>query len=152
MSLADVQTLVLDEADRLLDLGFADELKRVLALLPPRRQTLLFSATFPRAVTALAEALLHDPVHIALAGAAEASAAAADAIASLTEHIHQRAIAVDTAQRTPLLLKLTREHGWKRVLVFVATQYAASHVASKLHVGGFKAEAFHGDLSQGRRT
>jgi len=152
VSLADVQTLVLDEADRLLDLGFADELQRLLALLPPRRQTLLFSATFPRAVTALADALLHDPVRIALAGAADESAAATEAMASATAHIHQRAIAVDTAPRTQLLLKLVREHGWKRVLVFVATQYAASHVASKLHVGGLKAEAFHGDLSQGRRT
>ena len=152
VSLADVQTLVLDEADRLLDLGFADELQRVLALLPPRRQTLLFSATFPKAVTTLADALLHDPVRIALAGAGEESAATADAIASATAHIHQRAITVDTAPRTQLLLKLVRDHGWKRVLVFVATQYAASHVASKLHIGGLKAEAFHGDLSQGRRT
>jgi len=152
VSLGDVQTLVLDEADRLLDLGFADELQRLLALLPPRRQTLLFSATFPRAVTALADGLLHDPVRIALAGAADETAAATEAIASATAHIHQRAIAVDTAPRTPLLLKLIRDHGWKRVLVFVATQYAASHVASKLHVGGLKAEAFHGDLSQGRRT
>ncbi|HEY8972786.1 MAG TPA: DEAD/DEAH box helicase [Burkholderiaceae bacterium] len=152
VSLSAVQTLVLDEADRLLDLGFADELQRVLALLPPRRQTLLFSATFPGAVTTLADALLHDPVRIALAGAADASAAATEARASATAHIHQRAIAVDTASRTQLLLKLVRDHGWKRVLVFVATQYAASHVASKLHIGGLKAEAFHGDLSQGRRT
>ncbi|HEY9023011.1 MAG TPA: DEAD/DEAH box helicase [Burkholderiaceae bacterium] len=152
VSLADVQTLVLDEADRLLDLGFADELQRLLALLPPRRQTLLFSATFPRTVTALADAMLHDPVRIALAGAGDENAAATQAIASATAHIHQRAIAVDTAPRTPLLLKLIRDHAWKRVLVFVATQYAASHVASKLHVGGLKAEAFHGDLSQGRRT
>jgi superfamily II DNA/RNA helicase len=152
VSLSDVQTLVLDEADRLLDLGFADELRRVLSLLPPRRQTLLFSATFPHAVTTLADALLHDPVRIALAGAADASAAATEARASATAHIHQRAIAVDTAPRTQLLLKLVRDHGWKRVLVFVATQYAASHVASKLHIGGLKAEAFHGDLSQGRRT
>ena len=139
VSLADVQVLVLDEADRLLDLGFADELRRVLALLPPRRQTLLFSATFPQAVTALA-------------GAADEDTAAAEARTSAAAHIHQRAITVDTAPRTQLLLKLIRDHGWKRVLVFVATQYAASHIASKLHVGGLKAEAFHGDLSQGRRT
>ncbi|MBW8759796.1 MAG: DEAD/DEAH box helicase [Burkholderiales bacterium] len=152
VSLADVQVLVLDEADRLLDLGFADELRRVLALLPPRRQTLLFSATFPQAVTALADALLDDPVRIALAGAGDESAAAAEARTSAAAHIHQRTITVDTAPRTQLLLKLIRDHGWKRVLVFVATQYAASHIASKLHVGGLKAEAFHGDLSQGRRT
>jgi superfamily II DNA/RNA helicase len=64
----------------------------------------------------------------------------------------QRAITVDTAVRTPLLLKLIRDHGWKRVLVFVATQHATEHVAHKLYVGGLKAEGFHGDLSQGRRN
>jgi len=152
VSLADVQMLVLDEADRLLDMGFADELRRLLALLPAKRQTLLFSATFPRAVTALAEALLHDPVRIALAGADDEAAAAVDAAAAAVANIHQRAIAVDTPARTQLLLKLIRDHAWKRVLVFVATQHAADHVASKLYVGGLKAESFHGDLSQGRRT
>jgi superfamily II DNA/RNA helicase len=152
VSLADVQTLVLDEADRLLDMGFADELQRLLALLPAKRQTLLFSATFPRAVTALADSLLHDPVRIALAGADDEAAAAIDAAASAVANIHQRAIAVDTPARTQLLLKLIRDHAWKRVLVFVATQHAADHVASKLYIGGLKAESFHGDLSQGRRT
>lgn len=152
VSLADVQTLVLDEADRLLDMGFADELQRLLALLPAKRQTLLFSATFPRAVTALADSLLHDPVRIALAGADDEAAAAIDAATSAVANIHQRAIAVDTPARTQLLLKLIRDHAWKRVLVFVATQHAADHVASKLYIGGLKAESFHGDLSQGRRT
>ena len=152
VSLADVQTLVLDEADRLLDMGFADELQRLLALLPAKRQTLLFSATFPRAVTTLADSLLHDPVRIALAGADDEAAAATDAAASAVANIHQRAIAVDTPARTQLLLKLIRDHAWKRVLVFVATQHAADHVASKLYIGGLKAESFHGDLSQGRRT
>ncbi len=147
--LADVETLVLDEADHLLDLGFADELKRILALLPPRRQTLLFSATFPRAVRALAETLLHEPFNIDVPGVASDSAAG---VAATGAGIVQRAIAVDTPARTQLLLKLIRDHGWTRVLVFVATQYASEHVASKLHVGGLKAEAFHGDLSQGRRT
>ena len=152
VSLADVQTLVLDEADRLLDMGFADELRRLLALLPAERQTLLFSATFPRAVTALADSLLNDPVRIALAGADAEAAAAVDAAASAVANIHQRAIAVDMPARTQLLLKLIRDHAWKRVLVFVATQHAADHVSSKLYVGGLKAESFHGDLSQGRRT
>ena len=152
VSLADVQTLVLDEADRLLDMGFADELQRLLALLPAKRQTLLFSATFPRAVTGLADSLLHDPVRIALAGADDEAAAAIDAAASAVANIHQRAVAVDTPARTQLLLKLIRDHAWKRVLVFVATQHAADHVASKLYIGGLKAESFHGDLSQGRRT
>jgi superfamily II DNA/RNA helicase len=133
----------------LLDLGFADELKRVLALLPARRQTLLFSATFARPVQILADAMLNDPVKI------DVPTEGADGTSGLTAapaHIVQRAIAVDTPARTQLLLKLIRDHGWSRVLVFVATQYASEHVASKLHVGGLKAEAFHGELSQGRRT
>jgi ATP-dependent RNA helicase RhlE len=149
VSIADVQTLVLDEADKLLDLGFADELKRILALLPARRQTLLFSATFPRAVLALAATMLTDPFTIDVPDVPSDSAAA---LAAQGAHIVQRAIAVDTPARTQLLLKLIRGHAWKRVLVFVATQHATEHVASKLYVGGLKAEAFHGDLSQGRRT
>jgi ATP-dependent RNA helicase RhlE len=152
VSLRDVQTLVLDEADRLLDLGFADELNRLLAMLPASRQTLLFSATFPRPVLALAESLLHEPVRIALAGADDEAAADAEATAAAVANIRQRSITVDTAARTQLLLKLIRDHGWKRVLVFVATQHATEHVAHKLYVGGLKAEGFHGDLSQGRRT
>jgi ATP-dependent RNA helicase RhlE len=149
VTIQDVQTLVLDEADRLLDMGFADELKRILSLLPAERQTLLFSATFPRAVLALAAALLNDPFTIDVPDVASDSAAA---LAVQGANIVQRAITVDTPSRSQLLLKLIRDHGWKRVLVFVATQHAAEHVASKLYVGGLKAEAFHGDLSQGRRT
>ena len=149
VSLADVQTLVLDEADRLLDLGFADELKRLLALVPAKRQTLLFSATFPRAVLDLAARMLHEPFTIDVPDVPSDSAAA---LAIEGAKIVQRAIAVDTPARTQLLLKLIRDHGWKRVLVFVATQHAAEHVAHKLYVGGLKAEAFHGDLSQGRRN
>jgi ATP-dependent RNA helicase RhlE len=148
VSLGDVEMLVLDEADRLLDLGFADELQRLLALLPERRQTLLFSATFPQPVQKLASDLLHDPVVIDTDGGAGGAADPAE----LTAHIHQRSITVDTPARTQLLLKLIRDHAWPRVLVFVATQHATEHVASKLHVGGLRAEAFHGDLSQGRRN
>ena len=145
LSLERLDTLVLDEADRLLDLGFADELARLVALLPRERQTLCFSATFPPAVRALAHALLREPATI--------DVPPDDAQAGARPAIVQRAIAVDTPRRTPLLLALIREHGWPRVLVFVASRYAADHVASKLHVGGgLTAEAFHGELSQGRRT
>jgi superfamily II DNA/RNA helicase len=141
LALDAVATLVLDEADRLLDAGFADELARVIALLPARRQTLLFSATFPAAVQALAQALLRDPVRIDVAP--EPAAAAA---------IEQRAIEVDAAQRTPLLRHLIRQEGWTQVLVFVATRYATEHVADKLRRTGIEAAALHGDLSQGART
>ena len=145
LSLAGTRTLVLDEADRLLDLGFAAELRRVLALLPAERQTLCFSATVPRAVRVLADAMLREPVAIDV-----------PPDTSLPEDraaIVERAIAVDTPRRTQLLLKLIADNDWPRVLVFVASQYASEHVASKLHVGGkLAAEGFHGALSQGRRT
>ena len=143
LKLASVQLLVLDEADRLLDLGFADELTRVLALLPAQRQTLFFSATFPDSVEALAASLLREPVRIEVAPteAGEGSAT-----------ILQRAIAVDDKRRTQLLLKLIKDEGWERVLVFVATKYTAEHVAEKLYRAKVFATPFHGDLSQGART
>ncbi len=139
LRLDQVQTLVLDEADRLLDLGFADELARVLALLPAARQNLLLSATFPGKVQTLARALLREPVRIRVDAPAEAP------------DIVQRSIAVDAAQRTQLLRHLLVQEGWSRVLVFVATQYAAEHVAEKLYKAGIFATPFHGGLSQGAR-
>ena len=142
LSLADVTTLVLDEADRLLDLGFADEIGRVLAALPARRQTLLFSATMPDAVATLATQALHDPLRV------EAPASAQAELPDIT----QRAIEVDTPRRTALLRQLITQHGWPRVLVFVATQYAAEHVADKLRRNGVSAQALHGRLSPGRRA
>jgi ATP-dependent RNA helicase RhlE len=136
-----VRTLVLDEADRMLDLGFADELARVLERLPSQPQTVLCSATFPPEVHALAERLLHDPARV------EVPTTAANA-----PIIEQRSIAVDVAKRTPLLRHLIEHHGWQRVLVFVATKYSAEHVAEKLKRAGIQAAAFHGELSQGART
>jgi len=141
VSLAAVTTLVLDEADRLFDLGFADELNRILTLLPVRRQNLLFSATFPPEVQALATALLRDPVRIEVAAAP-----------ATTPDILQRAIEVDPPRRTQLLRHLIEENKWTRVLVFVATKYATEHVAEKLRKAGIGATAFHGELSQGART
>ena len=138
--LAAVSTLVLDEADRLLDEGFADELNRVLALLSERRQNLLFSATFPPAVKSLAEGLLRNPARVDVA---TATAALPD--------IQQRSIAVDPERRTQLLRHLLQQHDWQRTLVFVATKYATEHVALKLQRLGFAARALHGDLSQGAR-
>ena len=144
LKLASVQLLVLDEADRLLDLGFADELNRLLALLPQERQNLFFSATFPDSVQALAAGLLREPVRIEVAPA--------EAGEGGTATILQRAIAVDDQRRTQLLLKLIKDDGWERVLVFVATKYTAEHVAEKLYRAKVFATPFHGDLSQGART
>ena len=140
--LGGVQLLVLDEADRLLDLGFADEIQRVLAWLPARRQTLLFSATLPASVAALADAVLRkDAVRI------DARPGGDTPVGDVT----QRAIEVDTAKRTPLLRHLIKQERWTRVLVFVATQYASEHVADKLRQAGLPAAALHGQLSAGRR-
>jgi len=141
VSLSRVATLVLDEADRMLDKGFADELGLILQLLPAKRQNLLFSATFPPAVRALAESHLRDPAVVDVADEP-----------LVVPAIRQRAIEVDEPKRTALLAHLIREEGWSRALVFVASQHAAEHVAEKLRRRDIKAAAFHGDLSQGART
>lgn len=159
LDLSRVACLVLDEADRLLDGGFADELKRVLQRLPAQRQNLLFSATFPPAVKALATTLMRDPVRIDIAHTDDAEAPLADDATSEatgsnadTRLIEERAIEVDPAKRTPLLRHLIAQGAWSRVLVFVATRYACDHVADKLRQAGLAAAAFHGDASQSART
>jgi superfamily II DNA/RNA helicase len=141
LSLDHTQMLVLDEADRLLDLGFEAELTRLLSLLPANRQNLFFSATFASAVTALAQSMLKEPVQIEVAGADQEKPA-----------ITQRAIRVDAPQRTQLLRHLITEQKWKRVLVFVATKHATEIVADKLRKSRIYAEPFHGELSQGKRS
>jgi len=137
LTLHSVETLVLDEADRLLAAGFADELQRLLGQLPPRRQTLLFSATCPPGVEALAGQLLREPVRIDIEEA--------------PPQIAQRALQLDRAQRLPALRQLLRDEAWARVLVFVASRYTAELVSDKLFAHGFKAGVLHGELSQGAR-
>lgn len=137
LTLEGVEIFVLDEADRLLELNFAEELKRTISLLPAQRQNLLFSATFPPAVHALAVELLRDPVRI-------------DAPIVETEMM-ERVIQVDAPRRTQLLRRLIEDHQWERTLVFVATKYATEHVAEKLRRAGINAVALHGELSQGAR-
>ncbi len=141
LSLAHVKTLVLDEADKLLDMGFADELARIVALLPGKRQNALFSATFAPAIEALAAAMMHEPLRIAIKPEPET-----------VLPITQRAIAVDAAKRTQLLRHLVQTEKWQRVLVFVATKHAAEMVADKLRKADINAEPFHGELSQGKRS
>ncbi|WP_046115861.1 DEAD/DEAH box helicase [Aquincola tertiaricarbonis] len=146
LRLSGLQVLVLDEADRLFDLGFAEELQRLLALLPSRRQNLFFSATFAPPVQALAEALLRQPVRLQVADAPEAVQPA----------IVQRAIVVDAPRRTQLLRTLieqgTADGSSRQVLVFAASRYATELVADKLRRAGIDAGALHGELSQGART
>ncbi|RKH58423.1 DEAD/DEAH box helicase [Corallococcus aberystwythensis] len=141
LRLGQVETLVLDEADRLFSLGFADELNRLLALLPGRRQNLLFSATFPPTVRTFAERLLHEPTRIDVD---DGELPGADLIV-------QRALQVDEPRRTMLLRHLLETHAWSHVLTFVASRYAADHVALKLNRAGIPATSLHGELSQGAR-
>jgi superfamily II DNA/RNA helicase len=141
LSLAHVSTLVLDEADRLLDLGFEQELERILGLLPANRQNLFFSATFPPAVQTLARTMLKDPVRVDVLPDPQAPL-----------EITHSAFAVDTGKRTQLLRHLISNNDWERVLVFVATKHAAEIVADKLRKAGLSAEPFHGVLSQGKRS
>ncbi len=141
VELSAVVTLVLDEADRLFALGFAAELDRVLSLLPTHRQNLLFSATFPSTVHALADKLLRNPVRIDVPAAP-----------ATVPDILQRAVEVDPLRRTQLLRHLVQTNPWTRVLVFVATKYATEHVAEKLRKAGIAAGALHGELSQGARN
>ena len=141
LALDAIATLVLDEADRLLELGFGEELGRILALLPAQRQNLFFSATFAPAIEALASSMLTDPLRIEVKAAPLAA-----------PDIKQRAIEVDPSRRTQLLRHLVQSEKWSRVLVFVATKHAAEIVADKLRKADIDAEPFHGELSQGKRS
>jgi superfamily II DNA/RNA helicase len=140
LKISGIQTLVLDEADKLLELGFQEELQYILNLLPSKRQNLFLSATRPQSMVVLAQALLHDPLEIHIEGEAPQPA-----------EILQRAIYTDVAKRTQLLKHLLKEEHLKQVLVFVATQHSSEIVAAKLRVAGISAEPFHGLLSQGKR-
>ena len=141
LSLSHVKALVLDEADKLLDMGFAEELASIMALLPAQRQNALFSATFPTAIETLASSLMQNPLRIEVKAKPEAQ-----------PEITQRAIEVDAPRRTQLLRHLIQSDKWQRVLVFVATKHAAEIVADKLRKANINAEPFHGELSQGKRS
>ncbi len=141
IKLDQVSCLVLDEADRMLALGFADELKQVLGLLATQIQNCFFSATFAPNVAELAQALLSDPARINIPDTDESK-----------PDITQRAIMVEATQRTQLLKHLFQTEKWSRVLVFVATKYAADLLSTKLRRAHISAEAFHGEQTQGKRS
>lgn len=135
-----VETLVLDEADRLLDLGFQDEVNQILALLPPQRQNLLFAATFGEHLRCLAEPLLRDPLRIELV-----------APESADSQITQKVYTVTPENKGPLLRYLIKKGNWQQVLVFTSSKRRADNVAKKLSDHGIPAEALHGDKTQGSR-
>lgn len=141
LDLSKIDLLVLDEADRLLALGFADELNAILKLLPAKRQNLLFSATFPQAVVEISDTLLDNPEKIQLEDESKPAG-----------NIVQRVIEVEQGQRTALLRHLLETEGWSRILVFVATKRRAANVTTKLLKRGIRASVLHGDLKQEQRT
>ncbi len=141
VDLSGVEILVLDEADRMLDMGFIRDIKKVLAVVPKQRQTLLFSATFSDEIKTLANSLLHQPVCIEVARRNTAS-----------ELVDQSMHLVPQAHKRDLLSHLIRRHDWKQVLVFTRTKHGANKLAEKLIKDGISAAAIHGNKSQGART
>ncbi len=141
IDLTRVKTLVLDEADKLLDLGFKDELAELLSALPTDRQSLLFSATLPQRVLALGGIVMRNPTIVRV-----------DDVPVSEASIRQRLLQVDRVKRRPLLQHLVRAESWRQTLVFVATQRATENLAAKLRVAGFTAVALHGGLDQDARN
>ncbi len=141
VDLSGVEILVLDEADRMLDMGFIRDIKKVLAVVPRQRQTLLFSATFSDEIRALANGLLRNPgcVEVARRNAAP-------------ELVNQSMHLVPQAHKRDLLSHLIRHHDWKQVLVFTRTKHGANKLAEKLVKDGISAAAIHGNKSQAART
>jgi superfamily II DNA/RNA helicase len=143
--------LVLDEADKMLDLGFSEELSSVLALLPERRQSLLFSATMSGKIEEVEAACLHDPARIEVDGIGGESASASGERApdlGLVELVYT----VEPESKGPLLRRIITDGGYERVLVFASSTRRADNVSRKLNNNGIVALPFHGDLSQGART
>jgi ATP-dependent RNA helicase RhlE len=140
VTLNQVEILVLDEADRMLDMGFIHDIKRVVAMLPKTRQTLFFSATMPQEITRLADAMLTDPVRVAVTPQA-----------TTVERIAQRVILTDKASKPSLLAELLKSEQVERVLVFTRTKHGADKVVRSLEKSGHYAEAIHGNKSQNQR-
>jgi ATP-dependent RNA helicase RhlE len=136
-----VEIFVLDEADRMLDMGFFPDIKRVIAKLPPKRRSLFFSATMEPEVVALARTLVHDAVHVTIAHEAPA-----------VERIVQKVMFVDRNDKDTLLASLLADSHWNRVLVFTQMKHMANKVVKKLGSAGITAMAIHGNKSQGART
>jgi ATP-dependent RNA helicase RhlE len=136
-----LEVFVLDEADRMLDMGFIHDVRRVLKALPQRRQSLFFSATIPPEIARLADGILTDPVRVGIRP-----------VVSTAERIEQSIMFVEKADKRPLLNRVLKDPAIERVLVFTRTKHGADRVVKQLALGGVAADAIHGNKSQNART
>ncbi len=141
ISLYQLEVLVLDEADRMLDMGFIHDIRRIMAKLPPKRQTLFFSATFSPEIKTLADSLLDNPVLVEVAKANSTAAG-----------VEQLAYRVDSQRKRELISEVIGKKNWQQVLIFSRTKFGADRLSKQLQLDGIDAQAIHGDKSQGHRT
>ncbi|MFO7831691.1 MAG: DEAD/DEAH box helicase [Desulfuromonadaceae bacterium] len=141
LDLSQVEIVVLDEADRMLDMGFIHDIRKILALLPKKRQSLLFSATFSNEIKALADKLLHKPTMIE-----------AEQRNTAAPQVSQTVYPIDKGRKRELLSHLIGSHNWQQVLVFARTKHGSNRLAQQLERDGIRSTAIHGNKSQGART
>ena len=141
VSFKQLEVLVLDEADRMLDMGFIHDIRKILAVLPKQRQNLMFSATFSDEIRTLARTIVHNPVEVSVTPPN-----------STVKRIEQWLHIVDKSRKTKVLIKLIKQHDWKQVLIFSRTKHGANRITRNLIESGINAAAIHGNKSQGART
>lgn len=141
LSLSSIEMFVLDEADRMLDMGFIHDIKRIIAKLPKQRQNLMFSATFSNTIKALANQFLHNPVSVEVARRN-----------TTAQGVSQMVYSVDKSRKRELLSFLIGSKNWRQVLVFTRTKHGANRLSKQLELDGLKSAAIHGNKSQGART